>query len=153
MKEKYIELMEKSLSAYTEEHIQRYLDRVKTNGLREHGFPRMAANIGILICHGRRRELLPTFIEMMDLCCREIPRVKAENDFSVREVISCLLEVEKNGIVPKEMTDGWRRGLSEIDPKICYNAYAVSPTDTVRNWALFSAASRPSRLSSSRTLT
>ena len=54
MKEKYIELMEKALSAYTDEHIQRYFNDVKTNGLTEHGFPRLTANIGILIAHGRR---------------------------------------------------------------------------------------------------
>ena len=53
MKEQYIELMEKALSAYTDEHILRYLDDVKTNGLTEHGFPRVTANIGILIAHGK----------------------------------------------------------------------------------------------------
>lgn len=39
MKEKYIELMEKALSAYTDEHIQRYFNDVKTNGLTEPRFP------------------------------------------------------------------------------------------------------------------
>ena len=40
MKEQYIELMEKALSAYTDEHILRYLDDVK-------------ANVVILIAHGK----------------------------------------------------------------------------------------------------
>jgi hypothetical protein len=39
MKERYILLMEKSLSAYTDAHILRYFNEVKTNGLTEHGFP------------------------------------------------------------------------------------------------------------------
>ena len=52
MKERYINLMEKALSAYTDEHILRYLSEVKENGLKEHGFPRLTANIGILISHG-----------------------------------------------------------------------------------------------------
>ena len=45
MKEKYIDLMEKALSAYTDEHILRYFGDVKTNGLKEHGFPRLTANM------------------------------------------------------------------------------------------------------------
>ena len=52
---KIIDLMEKALSAYTDEHIQRYFNDVKENGLTEHGFPRLTANIGILIAHGRRK--------------------------------------------------------------------------------------------------
>ena len=39
MKEQYIELMEKALSAYTDAHILRYFNSVKANGLTEHGFP------------------------------------------------------------------------------------------------------------------
>ena len=70
MKERYIALMEKALSAYTDEHILRYFNDVKTNGLKEHGFPRLTANIGILIAHGKRTYLLPTFIEMMSVCCK-----------------------------------------------------------------------------------
>lgn len=69
MKEKYIELMEKALSAYTDEHIQRYFNDVKTNGLTEHGFPRLTANIGILMAHGRRKDLMPIFMEIMEVCC------------------------------------------------------------------------------------
>ena len=61
MKEKYIALMEKVLSAYSDEHIQRYLNDVKENGLTEHGFPRLTANIGILIAHGRRKDLQINF--------------------------------------------------------------------------------------------
>ena len=44
MKERYISLMEKTLSAYSDEHIHRYFDDVKQGGLTEHGFPRLAAN-------------------------------------------------------------------------------------------------------------
>lgn len=44
MKERYISLMEKALSAYFDAHIHRYFDDVKQGGLTEHGFPRLAAN-------------------------------------------------------------------------------------------------------------
>ena len=89
MKNKYLDLMERTLSAYTTEHILRYFDDVKRDGLTEHGFPRLTANIGILIANGRRCDLLPIFLQMMDFCCHAIPTVKAANDFSVREIVSC----------------------------------------------------------------
>lgn len=141
MKEKYIELMEKALFAYTDEHIQRYFNDVKTRGLNEHGFPRLTANIGILIAHGRRRDLLPIFLEMMEFCCMTIPTVKAANDFSVREIVCCLCEVEKSGVVSKEETTRWSRYLATIEPTTCYNKFVTSPEEDVRNWALFTAVS------------
>ena len=146
MKEKYLVLMEKTLSAYSSEHILRYFQQVKTNGLTEHGFPRLTANIGVLIAHGRRTDLLPVFLEMMDFCCQTIPCVKAANDFSVREIVGCLLEIEKSGMVSKENTARWRKDLSAIHPASCYNVFASSLSDSVRNWALFTAVSEYFRL-------
>ena len=55
-KEYYLELMEKTLSAYSTEHIKTYFNQVKTEGLKEHGFPRLTANIGIMIAHGKRKD-------------------------------------------------------------------------------------------------
>ncbi len=141
MLEKYLDLMEKALSAYSDEHILRYFDRVKETGLKEHGFPRLTSNIGILIANGRRGDLLPAFIEMMDLCCQEIPRVKAANDFSVREIVCCISEVESSASVPKEKIKFWREQLSSIVAESCYSKFATAVTDDVRNWALFSAVS------------
>ena len=59
MKENYLSMMEMSLSAYSDAHIRDYFKRVKREGLTEHGFPRLAAVIGILIAHGKRCDLLP----------------------------------------------------------------------------------------------
>ena len=140
MKNRYLRIMEASLSAYADTHIRRYLDEVARDGLTEHGFPRLASNIGILIAHGIRTDLSELFCEMMELCCAQIPRVKAANDFSVREVISCLTELERAGLFPEEISR-WKGYLSEIDPLTCYNVYAKSPDSNVRNWALFSAVS------------
>ena len=133
--------MEKALGAYTDEHIQRYFNDVKEKGLTEHGFPRLTSNIGILIAHGRCKDLLPIFLEMMEFCCKTIPRVKAANDFSVREIICCLWEVERAGVVSSEITTRWRNYLASIEPTSCYTRFATSPTDGVRNWALFTAVS------------
>ena len=133
--------MEKALNAYTDEHIHQYFNDVRANGLTEHGFPRLTANIGILIAHGRRTDLLPIFLEMMEFCCKNIPTVRAANDFSVREIICCLWEIEQSGITSKEDTARWRSYLATIEPTTCYNRFAVTTADDVRNWALFTAVS------------
>ena len=141
MKALYIDLMEKILSAYTNEHILRYFNQVKTEGLTEHGFPRLTSNIGILISNGKRKDLLSIFSEMMEFCCKTIPCVKAANDFSVREIINCLEAVENSKIIPSSDTDRWREYLKGIKPEDCYNQYARTPDDPVRNWALFTGVS------------
>ncbi len=61
MKDRYIKLMAKTLAAYSDAHIDEYFERVRREGLTEHGFPRLTANLGILIAHGYRTELLPLF--------------------------------------------------------------------------------------------
>ena len=53
MKEIYIDIIEKSVSAYTDKRIRDYIDEVKRDGLTEHGFPRLTVNIGILIAYGQ----------------------------------------------------------------------------------------------------
>lgn len=141
MKEKILELMERALLAYSDEHIKRYISDVKRDGLTEHGFPRLTANIGILISHGRRVDLLPVFLEMMELSCRSFPSVKAANDFSVREIISCIAEIEKSGAVSSSDILRWKGYLKKIDPVCTYNIFATEPTDKVKNWALFTALS------------
>lgn len=148
MKAKYIELMEKALSAYTDEHIQRYFSDVKTNGLTEHGFPRLTANIGILIAHGRRKDLLPLFMEMMDVCCDMFlrPYVKAANEFSVREIVCCIGELEKANAVDEECILRWKQKISQIVPEACYNVVVKEETDRITNWAIFGAVSEYARV-------
>ena len=133
--------MEKTLSAYTTEHILRYFDDVKRDGLTEHGFPRLTANIGILIANGRRCDLLPIFLQMMDFCCHSIPTVKAANDFSVREIVCCILEVEKSPLISHEDIARWKSLMATIKPEACYSVYATAPDSPVKNWALFSGVS------------
>ena len=148
MKERYIILMEKALSAYTDEHILRYLNDVKTNGLTEHGFPRLTANIGILIAHGRRKDLWPLFMEMMDVCCDMFlrPYVKSANEFSVREIVCCIDEIEKAKAVEKEHLLRWKQKISRIIPETCYNVIVKSETDRITNWAIFGAVSEYARV-------
>ena len=140
-REKYIEWMDRALDAYSEEHIRKYFENVQKNGLTEHGFPRLTSNIGILIAFGKRGYLKPLFMEMMEFCCKNIPNVRAANDFSVREIVSCIQETEKSGVADMQTIARWKNYLSEIDPMTCYNVIAKSPTDKVKNWALFTAVS------------
>ena len=141
MKKRYIDLMEKALSAYSRAHIERYFNDVKKDGLTEHGFPRLTSNIGILISHGRRIDLLSLFLEMMDFCCTQIPRVKAANDFSVREILNCIEAVEHAKIVDAARVDAWKREIASIEPYSCYTTIARDEDEVIFNWALFTAVS------------
>ena len=139
-KEKYLTLMERCLEAYDEARIARYVDDVKREGLKEHGFARLASNMGILIANGRKTEFSDRFIEIMDICCENMPTTKAANDFTVKEVIFCIMALEEKGLFP-EKTAYWRQCLSKVTPDKTYNVIAKTPTDKVHNWACFSAVS------------
>ncbi len=147
----YLDLMEKVLEAYTLEHIRSYTKSVEENMIEEHGFPRLCANIGILVSNGRKTELKDDFIRMMDLCCSQIPFAKAKNgrhvgnDFSVKEIVLCLLEAEKSGMFDKDLTDKWRNDLAKINPYKTYSEIAPVPAAPVGNWAEFAAVSEQLR--------
>ena len=110
-KSRYLDVMEVAVGAYTPERTADYVKRVEKGMIKEHGFHRLTANVGILIAHGRLAEKKELFKHMMDLCCRQRPVAYVKNgsqvgnDFGVKEIVSCLLEVEKAGIFPKEVTD------------------------------------------------
>lgn len=150
MDNRYLDLMEKALSNYTEDDLLAYHKRVCAEGITEHGYPRLASNIGILLAHGRRRELLPLFLQMFSLCCTDIAHHDRSehgtgNDFAVLEMIGALLEVERAHLFPKETTDGWRALLSSIDPRRCYDKIDDHSGKDFGNWILFNAASEQAR--------
>ncbi len=136
-KNTYIDIMELALDAYADTHIDEYYGRVVREGITEHGFPRLTANIGILIAHGRRCDLKERFIGMMDLCCETLPYRKAANDFSIRELVFAILALEEAGW---DCTK-WRHDLAKINPFACYTCLAKTPTDRIGNWAAFGCAS------------
>ena len=141
MKKTYLDIMEKALSAYSDERIRDYIDEVKREGLKEHGFPRLTSNIGIMVAYGRRPDLMDTFLEMMELCCNEMLIRKAANDFSMREVCWCLMLMEEKQTVPREKIDHWKGLLRSFDPWTGYDRVAKSPTTPTSNWAFFAAVS------------
>ena len=141
-KSRYINLMEKILSAYSNEHIESYYNKVKSDGLKEHGYPRLTANIGILLAHNKRLDLKELFVKMMDLCCQEIPKVKgAGNEFSIREIGMLILELEKKETFPQEQIENWKNHLKKVTIENCYNIYAFEETSKVNNWAAFAMTS------------
>lgn len=153
MKERYIDLMEKAVSIYTVPMIEDYIRSVRENGLSEHGFPRMAANIGILLAHGRAAHLRELFVEIMDLCCAEMPVALRKydnptvgNEFSVREITMCLMELERSGAFPAAQLAQWKAAIASMDPYAVYSNIAPVPAKPMGNWAAFAATSEQARI-------
>lgn len=149
MKEIYIDIMEKALSAYTEERIKEYIDEVKRNGLTEHGFPRLGANIGILMAHGRRTELKSAFKEIIDLClygfAHPLNPQKGGNNFAIREVCHSLMELEKTDVFSVEQLSHWKEKLAALDLPTSYSHIVSEENPTPANWAYFAVLSEQAR--------
>ncbi|MBQ9769759.1 MAG: hypothetical protein IJW27_06095, partial [Clostridia bacterium] len=149
MKTIYLDIMEKALSAYTDERIREYIDEVKRDGLTEHGFPRLGANIGILMAHGRRPELKDVFIEIIDLClygfAHPINSSKAGNNFAVREVCHALMELEKTDLFSIEQLSRWKEQLAALDIPTTYTHIVSEDLPTPHNWAYFGVVSEQAR--------
>jgi hypothetical protein len=86
----------------------------------------------------------------MELCCRDIPVPNQEkerrgNDFSVKELCWCLLELEKTDLVSAADIARWKAAMAKVEPKLCYRMVAPKPAVRVDNWAAFNAASEQIR--------
>ncbi len=149
-KAEYLDLVEAAVAAYPEEHVEEYIDDADRNGVNEHGFPRLAANLAALVSAGRGKGRAGQLRRMMDICCRDAKKglMKREgNEFSVKELVPAIMDIEKAGLFPKEVTDGWRRDISEIDPWRCYRVKPkVGDTKVSYNWCVFGCASEQMRI-------
>jgi len=151
-KDIYLDIMEKAVGAYTVPLIEEYIDTVRRDGLSEHGFPRLAADIGILIAHGRITHFRELFIRLMDLCCEEMPvayqrsgNSAVGNEFSVKEIVMCLMTLEKYNAFPDEI-GRWKDAIRSMDPYAIYANIAPVPPKPMHNWAAFAAASEQLRI-------
>lgn len=148
----YLDLMETAVGAYTSERRADYLARVEQDGIQEHGFGRLAANLGYLLAHSRIPDEAGQFRRIMDVCCRDIPTAKVRNggrvgnDFVVKEVVLALLALERAGTFPKEVTDAWRADLRRIVPLETYTAISRPEDTRASNWSVFAAASEQLRV-------
>lgn len=154
----YLDLMEAAVNAYTPERRVAYIERIERDGITEHGFARLTANIGILVANGRRDELRGEFVRMMDLCAREQPIAEKRNgatrdghlavgsEFAVKELVFAIGEAEKSGLFPKEKTYAWRSALT---PMLAHEIYSKKPEvgdGKAHNWTIFGSASEQARL-------
>lgn len=149
MKNNYLDIMEKALSAYTVDRIREYIDETKRDGVTEHGFPRLGANIGILMAHGRRQELKDTFIEIINLCLdgflHPINEWKAGNNFAIREVCCAIMELEKTDIISGEQLKKWKEKLRTLEIPTTYTDIVSADNPTPANWAYFAVLSEQAR--------
>ncbi len=149
-KQCYIDVLEKIMAAYSDEEIKAYTEEVQKRSIWEHGYPRLTANLGMLIANGKKADYKEEFCKMMDICCEEIPVALGKNDiavgneFSVKEIVMCILELEKKSLFDKWVTDKWRENLSKINPHETYSVIAsklIEEGKHVNNWAAFGGAS------------
>lgn len=150
-KRDYLDLTEAAVAAYDDVRLRRYIDETDRDGVHEHGFPRLTSNLGALLADGRLRERRDLFKRMMDICCRDAKKGMMEkegNEFSVKELVAAIVDVERAKLFPKAVTDGWRRDIAAVDPWRCYGS-RPTPGDPERsyNWCVFGCASEQMRLS------
>lgn len=145
----YLDLVEAAVSAYSADHIARYLEDAEKDGVDEHGFPRLAANLGILIANGRQGDKRDVFCRMMSISCRDAAKGTMKmggNEFSVKELVMALVAVEKAGVFGKTTTDAWRKDLERIEADRCYSC-RPEPGDTrAYNWCVYGCASEQARI-------
>ena len=150
-KSRYLDLMEAAVSAYSDEHIDSYLSDVESDGVQEHGFPRLVANLAVLAANGRvpgRRAMLK---RMMDVACRDaktkMPQKSGGNDFSVKELAIALAALERTKTYPKDVSDVWRTALCDVEAESAYTQGRLKVGDVqARNWVVFAAASEQARM-------
>ena len=149
----YLDLAEIAVGAYDDARMEAYVREAETVGVQEHGFPRLAANLAVLVARGRLPEKKPLLARMMTAACRgarkgRMPPKSGGNEFSVRELVSAVLALEKAGAFPSETTAGWKADLAAVEANRCYQSpewYKLG--DSVgHNWPLFGAASEQARL-------
>ena len=140
MKQLYLDIMEKSFHAYDRKRICDYITEVQKNGLSEHGFARLAADLAILNAFGRCTDYHDVMLEMMDLCCRQMPHRKAANEFSVREIVCAINLLDQKKIVDSGRIQGWIADLSRFEAQTDYNV-VTRPFESKGNWAAFGAVS------------
>ncbi|MCQ2389806.1 MAG: hypothetical protein MJ240_00155 [Kiritimatiellae bacterium] len=147
----YLDLMEAAVSAYDDAHIAAYVEAADRDGVQEHGFPRLVANVGVLVANGRLSERRDLFRRMMTIACRDaakgkMPPKSGGNEFSVKELVVALVALEKSGTFPKAETDAWRKALTSVDAKRCYSKLPKCGAKLANNWCIFGCASEQARL-------
>ena len=150
--ETYLDIMESAVRAYSDAHVAEYADAAEKDGVQEHGFPRLAANLGFLVAHGRLAERKDVAKRLLDISCRDakrgvMPPKSGGNEFSVKELVAAVAALERAGVFPKETTDAWRADISAIDAERCYTTGRIATgLPKAKNWVVFACASEQARI-------
>ena len=148
----YLGVMERAVSAYSDARIESFVAEVERDGVQEHGFPRLAANLGVLVANGRLADKKPVLVRMLTAACRDackgmMPPKSGGNEFSVKELVLAVVELEKAGTFPKETTDRWRADLTSVVATNCYTTGRLKVGEPrANNWVVFAAASEQARI-------
>ena len=148
---KYLDLIEAAVMAYSDAHMESYVRDVEREGVQEHGFPRLAANLGLLVANGRctgKRDLLK---RMLDASCRDaakgkMPPKSGGNEFSVKELVEAVVALENAKAYSKDVTDAWRADLSRVTLKSYSSSSRAVGLPSAGNWLVFACASEQTRL-------
>ncbi len=144
----YLDIMDRALRAYPSDYLCKLIEDAEENGVREHGFFRITAIMGILIAHGRRTEQMPLFLRAMDLSCAAVwqtdmrlPEKKRVGvDFGVKELVFVLLEMRGRGLVPEVRWKRWFEAIQKVDWRKNYAVVAKSADQPRGNWGMYNAA-------------
>ena len=151
-KSEYLDLMEAAVRAYSDERLVSYCAEAERDGVQEHGFPRLAANLAILVANGRLADKRELAKKMMDVACRDakkgkMPPKSGGNEFSVKELSIALAELEKRRTYPVSVTDSWRKALKGVKAENSYSWGRMKvDLPSAHNWVVFACASEQSRI-------
>jgi hypothetical protein len=151
-KEIYLDVMQEAVRAYSDKVMMDYIEKTEKESISEHGYGRLTSNLGILISKGRELDKKHIFKRMMDFCCKDMPGALAKNgsqvgnDFAIKEIVSCIIEIEKAKVFPKEVIDKWKADLSKGKPNTLYTSRPKLGSARARNWAVFGATSEQARV-------
>ncbi len=148
----YLDVMERAVSAYSDARIASFVAEVERDGVQEHGFPRLAANLGVLVAEGRLTDRKPVLARMLTAACRDarkgrMPPKSGGNEFSVKELVLSVAALEKAGTFPRETTARWRADLTAVVAADCYTTGRLRVgVPVARAWVVVAAASEQARL-------
>ena len=148
-KAEYLDLMEAAVASYSDEHIKQYISKCAHDGVHEHGFPRLAANLAFLVANGRMPGKRDSLERMMSISCSSAPKgpMKLEgNEFSVKELAAAICELERAKVFNRSVTEAWRADIRAVDAAKCYRVQLRTDGKRVNNWLVFGGASEQARI-------
>ena len=148
-KAEYLDLMEAAVAPYSDERIRQYIDTCAREGVQEHGFPRLAANLAFLVANGRMPEKRDFLERMMSISCSGAPKgpMKLEgNEFSVKELAAAIVELERAKVFDRSVTEAWRADIRAVDAAKCYRVQLRTDGRRTNNWLVFGGASEQARI-------